>query len=49
MFVGDFSAGASLFWADWAKLDFAFTERSKEFTTQKQADHFGTANLSFRF
>ncbi len=49
IFVGDFSTGASLFWADWAKLDVAFTERSKEFTTQKQADHFGTANLSFRF
>ena len=47
--VGDFSAGASVFYRDWVKLDFSFTERSKEFKTQKQADHFGQANLSFRF
>ncbi len=47
--VGDFSAGASLFWSDRVKLDVSFTERMKEFTTQKQDDHFGNANLSFRF
>ena len=47
--VGDVSTGASLFWKDWAKIDISFTERTKEFTTQKQMDHFGNVNLSFRF
>jgi lipid A 3-O-deacylase len=47
--VADLSAGASVFYRDWVKLDFAFTERTKEFKTQQQADHFGSANLSFRF
>jgi lipid A 3-O-deacylase len=47
--VGDLTAGASLFWADWAKLDFSFTQRTKEFVTQKQMDHFAGANLSFGF
>ena len=47
--VGDFSGGASVFYKDIAKLDFSFTERTKEFTTQKQMDHFGSASLSFRF
>lgn len=47
--VGDFSTGASLFWRDWVKLDFSFTARTKEFRTQHQADHFGGANLAFRF
>ena len=47
--VGDFSAGASLFWSDWTKIDFSFTERTKEFTTQKQMDHFGNVTLSFLF
>ncbi|MGI3902597.1 MAG: lipid A deacylase LpxR family protein [Janthinobacterium lividum] len=47
--VGDFSTGASLFWSDYVKLDLSFTDRSEEFTTQRQADHFGNANLSFRF
>lgn len=49
IFVADFSTGASLFWSDWVKIDFSFTERSKEFHTQKQWDHFGNVNLSFRF
>ena len=47
--VGDFSAGASVFWRDWMKLDVSFTERTKEFATQHQADHFGNMNLSVRF
>ena len=47
--VGDVSTGASLFYRDWAKLDVSFTERSKEFKTQQQADHFGQASLSVRF
>ena len=47
--VGDFSTGLSLFWADWVKLDASFTERSKEFRSQAQADHFGSVNLSVRF
>ena len=47
--VGDFLTGASLFWSDWTKIDFSFTERTKEFTTQKQMDHFGNVNLSFLF
>ena len=47
--VGDFSGGASLFWRDWAKLDFSFTARTKEFETQHEADHFGNASLSIRF
>lgn len=47
--VGDLTAGASLFWDDWVKLDFTFTERSKEFRTQKDLDHFGGVNLSVRF
>ncbi len=49
IFVGDFTAGASLFWADWVKVDFTFTERTKEFTTQKALDHFGGVNLAVRF
>ncbi len=49
IFVGDFTAGASVFWRDWAKLDVTFTERSKEFTHQREADHFGAANLSILF
>jgi lipid A 3-O-deacylase len=47
--VGDFSTGASVFWRDWVKFDVSFTERTKEFTTQHQADHFGNANLAIRF
>ena len=47
--VGDFSAGASVFYRDWVKLDVSFTERSKEFKTQGSWDHFGSANLSFLF
>lgn len=49
IFVGDASAGASLFWRDWVKLDVSVTERTKEFKTQHQADHFGQASLSFLF
>jgi lipid A 3-O-deacylase len=47
--VADLSAGASVFYRDWVKLDAVFTERTKEFVTQQQADHFGTVNLSLRF
>ncbi|MCW6508985.1 lipid A deacylase LpxR family protein [Lichenifustis flavocetrariae] len=47
--VGDVSAGGSVFYRDWVKLDASFTERSKEFKTQAQADHFGQVNLTFRF
>ncbi len=47
--VGDFSTGLSVFYADWVKLDATFTERSKEFTTQAQADHFASVTLSVRF
>lgn len=47
--VGDFTAGASVFWSDWVKLDASFTERTKEFTAQKEMDHFGAASLSVRF
>ncbi len=47
--VADFTAGASIFYKDWAKLDFTYIERSPEFTTQKQWDHFAGANLSIGF
>ena len=47
--VADISGGASVFYKDWAKLDFTFTERTKEFTTQQGMDRFGTVALSFRF
>ncbi|MDX7953633.1 lipid A deacylase LpxR family protein [Lichenihabitans sp. Uapishka_5] len=47
--VGDVSAGASVFYRDWAKFDVSFTERSKEFRTQQGADHFGQASLAVRF
>lgn len=47
--VGDFTAGASVFFRDWLKLDVSVTQRSKEFTTQHSADHFGAANLSVLF
>ena len=49
LLVGDFSAGASLFWSDWVKIDFSYTERTKEFTNQRQMDHFGSASVAFRF
>ncbi len=47
--VADFDVGASLFYSDWVKLDLSFTERTKEFTTQKSMDHFGNVSLTFRF
>ena len=47
--VGDFSAGLSVFYRDWVKLDLSFTERSKEFRNQGSWDHFGSGNLSFLF
>jgi hypothetical protein len=47
-FVGDVSAGASIFWLDIAKLDFVFTMRSEEFAGQSQPSRFGGINLSFR-
>ena len=47
--VADFSVGASVFYMDWAKLDFTFTERTKEFKTQQSMDRFGAASLSVRF
>jgi len=46
--VGDVSAGASLFWLDWAKLDFVVTWRSEEFVGQGQTSRYGGFNLSFR-
>jgi lipid A 3-O-deacylase len=46
--VGDFSAGASVFWLDYAKLDFVLTYRSKEFVGQPQNFWYGGINLSFR-
>jgi len=42
------SAGASLFWLDWAKLDFVLTWRSKEFVGQPESSRFGGFNLSFK-
>jgi lipid A 3-O-deacylase len=47
-FVGDLSAGASIFWLDFAKLDLVLTLRSKEFAGQTQPDRFGGINMSFR-
>ena len=47
--VADFTVGASVFYMDWAKLDFTFTERTKEFKTQQSMDRFGAASLSVRF
>lgn len=47
--VGDFTAGASVFYRDWVKFDVSFTERTKEFTHQGSDDHFGNANLSILF
>ncbi len=47
--VGDFTAGASVFYSDWAKLDLTFTQRTKEFTTQQSMDRFGGASLSVSF
>lgn len=49
VFVGDYNFGGSIFYRDWAKLDVSFTQRSREFTTQHSADHFGNANLSILF
>jgi lipid A 3-O-deacylase len=46
--VGDLSAGASVFWLDFAKLDFVLTLRSKEFAGQTQAERYGGLNISFR-
>ena len=46
--VGDLSAGASVFWLDFAKLDFVFTLRSEEFVGQGAWSRFGGLNLSFR-
>jgi lipid A 3-O-deacylase len=47
-FVGDLSAGMSIFWLDFAKLDLVATWRSKEFVNQSQTERFGGLNLSFR-
>ena len=46
--VADVSAGASLFWVDFAKLDLVLTWRSDEFVGQSQPSRFGGINLSFR-
>jgi lipid A 3-O-deacylase len=48
VFVGDLSAGASLFWLDFAKLDFVVTWRSEEFIGQGQTSRFGGFNMSFK-
>jgi lipid A 3-O-deacylase len=48
VFVGDVSTGASLFWLDWAKLDFVLTWRSAEFAGQTEASRYGGFNLSFK-
>jgi lipid A 3-O-deacylase len=47
-FVGDLSAGVSVFWLDFAKLDLVLTWRSEEFVGQRQPERFGGINLSFR-
>jgi len=46
--VTDLSAGASLFCSETLKLEFVFTERGEEFTTQNGRDRFGGINLSVR-
>jgi lipid A 3-O-deacylase len=48
VFVGDFSAGASVFWLDYAKLDFVLTYRTKEFVGQPDNFWYGGVNISFR-
>jgi hypothetical protein len=47
--VADFTGGASLFWTDVIRLDFMYTERTKEFYgPQASQDRFGGFNLAFR-
>ncbi len=46
--VGDFSAGASVFWLDTVKLDFVLTYRTKEFVGQPDNFWYGGINISFR-
>lgn len=47
--VGDYTAGAALFWTDKVRVDFTVTNRQKEFTTQKNTDRFGMINLAVLF
>jgi hypothetical protein len=47
--VADFVGGVSLFWGRAVKLDFAITERTKEFYGQHGEDRFGMITLSFCF
>lgn len=48
--VADFIGGASLFWTDAIRMDFTYTERTKEFYgPQATQDKFGGVNLAFRF
>jgi hypothetical protein len=48
VFVGDLSAGLSVFWLDAVKLDFVVTYRTKEFVGQPENFWYGGINLSFR-
>lgn len=48
--VADFTGGVSMFWTDAIRLDFLYTERTKEFYgPQATQDKFGGFNLAFRF
>lgn len=47
--VTDIVYGASLFWTDKVRVDFAVTERSKEFYGQHFTDRFGTITLACLF
>jgi lipid A 3-O-deacylase len=46
--VADLSGGLSVFWADFAKLDFVVTWRSKEFVGQWEPDRYAGVNLSVK-
>lgn len=49
-YVADFVGGASLFYSSVLRLDFTYTQRTKEFTTQRgEPNRFGGINLAFSF
>jgi hypothetical protein len=48
-FVADFTGGVALFWKDDVRMDFSFTQRTKEFETQEKDDSFGAVNLTVAF
>ena len=46
--VLDLSAGASLYWVHSLRIDFVYTVRQEEFTTQQAPDTFGNINLALQ-